>query len=48
MGKKHLHLKEYVNSYFLWNNLGLGRFRIDVLKISVAENWSITIGNWVK
>ena len=28
--------------------LGLGRSRIDVLKISVAENWSITTGNWVK
>ena len=31
MGKKHFHF---------WTNLGLGRSRIDVLKISVTEIWS--------
>ena len=48
MGKKHLHLTEYVNGFFFWINLGLGRSHMDVLKILVAENWSITIGNRVK
>ena len=31
-----------------WINLGFGRSRIDVLKMSVAEKRSIITGNWVK
>ena len=40
MGKKHLHLTEYVNSFFFGLTLVLVDlvYRVDVLKISVAEN----------
>lgn len=46
MGIKHLHLAEKV--FIFWINLVLGRSQRDVLKMSVVENWYITIRNWVK